>query len=77
MTDMPQTPTGWACPKCGAVMAPWRPNCINCGPNSGIQPSQVPYSPWPPYPYWWIYDPYKLPQVICTVTATGTTETKP
>ena len=21
---------GWVCPKCGAVMAPWKPSCINC-----------------------------------------------
>ena len=24
---------GWICPKCGAVMAPWKPNCINCTGN--------------------------------------------
>ncbi len=21
---------GWECPRCGAVMAPWMPNCNNC-----------------------------------------------
>lgn len=22
--------TGWECPKCGAVMAHWMPNCVRC-----------------------------------------------
>lgn len=23
---------GWECPKCGAIMAPFMPSCINCKP---------------------------------------------
>lgn len=26
----PQPTTGWICPKCGAVMAPTQPYCVNC-----------------------------------------------
>lgn len=25
--------TGWVCPKCGAVMAPWQNSCIYCRPK--------------------------------------------
>ena len=24
---------GWICPKCGTVMAPWQPFCVNCHTN--------------------------------------------
>lgn len=24
---------GWECPKCGAIMAPWMANCVNCKPK--------------------------------------------
>lgn len=25
--------TGWVCPKCGAVMAPWQNSCVYCRPK--------------------------------------------
>lgn len=31
---------GWICPKCGAVMAPWKSNCDYCIPNFNITAQQ-------------------------------------
>jgi hypothetical protein len=40
----------WTCPICGAVMAPWMPNCVNC---NGTQQKQANFgtgTPFPKYP---------------------------
>lgn len=38
--DDPFYKQGWVCPKCGAVMNPDLPSCINC---KGIQSNQFTY----------------------------------
>ena len=40
---------GWECPRCGAINAPWRPNC-SCAPPTYF-PYYYPYYPLWPYPY--------------------------
>ena len=32
------TPTGWQCPLCGKVHAPWVPSCVCTGPPARLLP---------------------------------------
>lgn len=32
-SSQPSYPTGWVCPKCGAVMSPTQSTCIYCTPT--------------------------------------------
>jgi len=43
-------PSGWVCPKCGRVYAPWVWTCTLCTPGTNQQPitgtgTPFPYSP--------------------------------
>lgn len=38
-------PTGWVCPKCGAVYAPTVYQCGRCAPGTNITGTGIPYVP--------------------------------
>jgi len=40
------TSTGWICPSCGKVNAPWKGECDCCYP---VYTPTIPYYPWPYY----------------------------
>lgn len=57
-TEHNHNDTGWICPKCGKVNAPWKPSC-DC--VEAVNPWQPVYPQ--PYPYWhyyYHYYPYRL-----------------
>ncbi len=37
---------GWVCPKCGAVMAPWVSECVNCRGMQNAPGDPIPYQPF-------------------------------
>ena len=46
-------PSGWICPKCGRVYAPWVKECEACNPVK-VAPTPEPWTlPYPWYPYPW------------------------
>lgn len=45
--------SGWICPKCGRVYAPWVKECEACNPVK-VAPTPEPWTqPYPWYPYPW------------------------
>lgn len=59
--------TGWICPKCGRVYAPWVKECEACNPVK-VAPTPEPWTqPYPRYPYPWT-TPYPYPEVPPTIT---------
>ena len=60
-TSQPVIPTGWMCPKCGAVMSPHVASCLYC------MMRQFPVAPGPSIP------PYTgAPQIFCQCGRTQT-----
>lgn len=66
--------TGWICPKCGKVNAPWVASC-DC--VSSIKITYPPYvAPYQPYnPPWYPYTPWISPIVYCGAGAQAKTWT--
>lgn len=65
MSKDKQQQTGWACPKCGRVYAPWVDKCQSCG-NSTIT-----YTP-PTCPcYKWWCTPYYTTAITADLSTLG------
>lgn len=61
--------TGWACPKCGQVYAPWVQKCEPCAPAAPVVP-WYPYNPWT-YPNPWVPVPFTTPYPSWTICNNG------